>query len=92
MLPSFDCREKYMPTHGRGLDTKGQVTLLVTAEQLQLIDALFDRESGCVRGLYSESQGQTVKMLPLSNRGAAAAQSLAAGITEAIIATEKDSQ
>ena len=61
MLPSFDCREKYMPTHGRGLDTKGQVTLLVTAEQLQLIDALFDRESGCVRGLYSESQGQTVK-------------------------------
>ena len=27
----------------------------------QLIDALFDRESGCVRGLYSESQGQTVK-------------------------------
>ena len=43
------------------LDTKGQVTLLVTAEQLQLIDALFDRESGCVRGLYSESQGQTVK-------------------------------
>lgn len=23
MLPSFDCREKYMPTHGRGLDTKG---------------------------------------------------------------------
>ena len=51
MLPSFDCREKYMPTHGRGLDTKGQVTLLVTA----------DRESGCVRGLYSESQGQTVK-------------------------------
>ena len=61
VLPSFDCREKYMPTHGRGLDTKGQVTLLVTAEQLQLIDALFDRESGCVRGLYSESQGQTVK-------------------------------
>ena len=61
MLPSFDCREKYMPTHGRGLDTKGQVTLLVTAEQLQLIDALFDRESGCVRGLYSESQGQAVK-------------------------------
>ena len=61
MLPSFNCREKYMPTHGRGLDTKGQVTLLVTAEQLQLIDALFDRESGCVRGLYSESQGQTVK-------------------------------
>ena len=61
ILPSFDCREKYMPTHGRGLDTKGQVTLLVTAEQLQLIDALFDRESGCVRGLYSESQGQTVK-------------------------------
>ena len=61
MLPSFDCREKYMPTHGRGLDTKGQVTLLVTAEQLQLIDALFDRESGCVRGLHSESQGQTVK-------------------------------
>jgi len=89
MLPSFDCREKYMPTHGRGLDTKGQVTLLVTAEQLQLIDALFDRESGCVRGLYSESDGQK---LPLSNRGAAAAQSLAAGITEAIIATEKDSQ
>ena len=39
----------------------GQVTLLGTAEQLQLIDALFDRESGCVRGLYSESQGQTVK-------------------------------
>ena len=61
VLPSFDCREKYMPTHGRGLDTKGQVTLLVTAEQLQLIDALFERESGCVRGLYSESQGQTVK-------------------------------
>ena len=61
VLPSFDCREKYMPTHGRGLDTKGQVTLLVTAEQLQLIDALFDRESGCVRGLHSESQGQTVK-------------------------------
>ena len=25
------------------------------------MDALFDRESGCVRGLYSESQGQTVK-------------------------------
>ena len=61
VFPSLDCREKYMPTHGRGLDTKGQVTLLVTAEQLQLIDALFDRESGCVRGLYSESQGQTVK-------------------------------
>ena len=34
---------------------------MVTAELLQLIDALFDRESGCVRGLYSESQGQTVK-------------------------------
>uniref|UniRef100_UPI00402654B6 hypothetical protein n=1 Tax=Gemmiger formicilis TaxID=745368 RepID=UPI00402654B6 len=30
--------------------------------------------------------------LPLSNRGAAAAQSLAAGVTEAIIVTEKDSQ
>lgn len=61
VLPSLDCREKYMPTHSRGLDTKGQVTLLVTDAQLVLLDALFERECDYVRGVYSESVGRTVK-------------------------------
>lgn len=61
LLPSLDCREKYMPTHGRGLETKGQVTLLVTDEQLAMLDELFQRESDLLRGVYSESMGRMVK-------------------------------
>lgn len=61
VFPSLDCREKYMPTHGRGQETKGQVTLLVTDEQLAMLDALFDRECDFLRGVYSESAGKTVK-------------------------------
>lgn len=61
VLPSLDCREKYMPTHGRGLETKGQVTLLLTEEELAMLDALFVRECAYVRGIWSESQGRTVK-------------------------------
>lgn len=61
VLPSLDCREKYMPTHGRGLETKGQVTLMVTDEQREILEQLFARESRLVRGVYSESMGETVK-------------------------------
>lgn len=61
IFPSLDCREKYMPSHGRGLETKGQVTLMVTDEQLEMLDALFEKESDYVRGVYSESMGKTVK-------------------------------
>ena len=61
VFPSLDCREKYMPSHGRGLDTKGQVTLLVTDTQLALLDAQFARERDYLRGVYSESVGRTVK-------------------------------
>lgn len=61
LFPSLDCREKYIPTHGRGADTKGQVTLAVTDTQLALLDALFARECDYLRGVYSESVGRTVK-------------------------------
>lgn len=61
VLPSLDCREKYMPTHGRGLDTKGQLTLLLDDAELAVLDALFDRESDYLRGVWSESQGRRVK-------------------------------
>lgn len=61
VLPSLDCREKYMPTHGRGLDTKGQVTLLLDDAELAMLDALFDRECDFLRGVWSESQGRRVK-------------------------------
>ncbi len=59
--PRWTAAKSNMPSHGRGLDTKGQVTLLITDTQLALLDALFARECDYLRGVYSESVGRTVK-------------------------------
>ncbi len=60
VIPSFDLRERYTPSNGRGIDVGSQVSLYLTDEQVGILHDLAAREM--LRGTWKRGDDGAVEV------------------------------